>query len=235
MRWHLSPTGTTGGWRSAEPLPAEDARALAEIVRGARAVVWFGAPKSPGLAGSSARLATSYAIDLRDGCDAARARWERAARRQARSAHRAGVSVGEAKGWVDWTAYFRSYLDTAKLWGTPTSHYALSLFRLLREARSPSVRLSLVHDWFQGYHGSERVVEAIRSVLFERERQPEVLTFNASRSLLPRDLARAIVRESRLTRLPGWLSRAPAPGGGGISCRRSGSTSSTLPLDGYEL
>ena len=59
-----------------------------------------------------------------------------------------------------------------------------------------------MHDWFQGMHGSERVVDAMRAGLFS-EQPPDVFTFAAARDLLPDELARRIVRESRLSRLPG--------------------------------
>ena len=62
---------------------------------------------------------------------------------------------------------------------------------------------AIVHDWFQGMHGSERVVDAIRSGLFRPEQQPDILTFAAARDVITDDLARRIVRESRLASLPG--------------------------------
>jgi glycosyltransferase involved in cell wall biosynthesis len=62
---------------------------------------------------------------------------------------------------------------------------------------------AIVHDWFQGMHGSERVVEALRSGLFGAGREPDILTFTAARELLPVELSRRIVRESRLASLPG--------------------------------
>jgi hypothetical protein len=64
-------------------------------------------------------------------------------------------------------------------------------------------RAAIVHDWFQGMHGSERVVDTIRSGLFAGERQPDILTFVAARALIPEELAKRIVRESRLGSLPG--------------------------------
>ena len=60
---------------------------------------------------------------------------------------------------------------------------------------------AIVHDWFQGMHGSERVVETLRVGLFKSE--PDILTFAAAREVLPPELARRIVRESRLSSLPG--------------------------------
>jgi glycosyltransferase involved in cell wall biosynthesis len=62
---------------------------------------------------------------------------------------------------------------------------------------------AIVHDWFQGMHGSERVVETMRSGLFRPEREPDILTFAAAREVLPPELAQRIVRESWLSSLPG--------------------------------
>ena len=68
-------------------------------------------------------------------------------------------------------------------------------------------RSAIVHDWFQGYHGAERTVEAMRSGLFTMTNQPDVFTFFAARDLIPSELAVCIVRESRLARLPGIRQR----------------------------
>jgi glycosyltransferase involved in cell wall biosynthesis len=72
-----------------------------------------------------------------------------------------------------------------------------------------TMRTALVHDWFQGFHGSERTVAAMLD-LFERD--PDVFTFHAARELLPERLGAAIVRESRLARLPGIRQRGHRPG-----------------------
>jgi glycosyltransferase involved in cell wall biosynthesis len=69
---------------------------------------------------------------------------------------------------------------------------------------------AIVHDWFQGYHGSERVVEALRSDLFGGH--ADVLTFHAAREILPPELAAAIVKESRLAGLPGVRQEGHDPG-----------------------
>ena len=66
---------------------------------------------------------------------------------------------------------------------------------------------AIVHDWFQGMHGSERVVEALRTGLFPSEHAPDILTFLAARELVPPELAERIVRESRLTTVPGLRQR----------------------------
>ncbi len=73
-------------------------------------------------------------------------------------------------------------------------------------------RTAIVHDWFQGFHGSERVVDAIRSGLFAPGNAPDIFTFHAARELLPPDLAKAVVHESRLAALPGVRQRGHAPG-----------------------
>jgi glycosyltransferase involved in cell wall biosynthesis len=70
-------------------------------------------------------------------------------------------------------------------------------------------RAALVHDWFQGLHGSERTAYAMFD-LFARD--PDVLTFHAVRELLPERLSAAIVRESRLARLPALRQRGHDPG-----------------------
>ncbi len=75
-------------------------------------------------------------------------------------------------------------------------------------SRAPlAVPAVIVHDWFAGYHGSDRVVETLRSCLFAPEFEPDVMTFHAEHDLIPPALAAAIVAESRLARLPGVRQR----------------------------
>ena len=69
-----------------------------------------------------------------------------------------------------------------------------------------------MHDWFQGYHGAERTVEAIRAGLFAPPNEPDIFTFQAAHELLPPGLSCAIVRESRIARLPGIRQRGHDPG-----------------------
>ena len=73
-----------------------------------------------------------------------------------------------------------------------------------------TARTAIVHDWFQGFHGAERVVDAMRAGLFAAA--PDIYTFHAARPLLPPELASTIVRESRLASLPGIRQREHAPG-----------------------
>ena len=75
-----------------------------------------------------------------------------------------------------------------------------------------TARAALVHDWFQGYHGAERVADVLRRDLFAPGHEPDIFTFSAARELLPADLGRAIVRESRLAQLPGIRQRGHEPG-----------------------
>jgi glycosyltransferase involved in cell wall biosynthesis len=70
---------------------------------------------------------------------------------------------------------------------------------------------AIVHDWFQGYHGAERVVDAMRD-LFAPGRPPDVYTFTAATELLPPDLRAAIVRQSRVAQLPGIRQRGHGAG-----------------------
>ena len=63
-----------------------------------------------------------------------------------------------------------------------------------------SARTAIVHDWFAGPYGAERVVDTIRAGLFPPGNPPDVLTFYAARERLPAELAARIVRESGLAR-----------------------------------
>jgi glycosyltransferase involved in cell wall biosynthesis len=72
-----------------------------------------------------------------------------------------------------------------------------------------TMRSAVVHDWFQGYHGAERTVAATFD-LFARD--PDVFTFQAAREVLPPRLAAAIVKDSRLSRLPAVRQRGHDPG-----------------------
>jgi len=73
--------------------------------------------------------------------------------------------------------------------------------------RLPPLRTALVQDWFAGLYGSERVVETMRTGLFDTSTAPDVFTFYAARHALPEGLNHAIVRESRLAGLPGLRQR----------------------------
>jgi glycosyltransferase involved in cell wall biosynthesis len=72
--------------------------------------------------------------------------------------------------------------------------------------------VAIVHDWFQGYHGSERVVEVIADDVLAEASRVDVLTFQAARELLPPRLAARIATESKLSRLPGLRQVGHDPG-----------------------
>ncbi len=72
--------------------------------------------------------------------------------------------------------------------------------------------VAVVHDWFQGYHGSERVVEVLADDVLAEAGRVDVLTFHAARELLPERLAARIVGESRLAGLPGLRQVGHDPG-----------------------
>jgi glycosyltransferase involved in cell wall biosynthesis len=97
------------------------------------------------------------------------------------------------------------------------------------------VRAAIVHDWFQGFHGAERTVEAIRADLFEQGGEPDIFTFQAARELLPPALAEAIVGESRLAGLPGIRQRGHDPGRWRYLLPLMPAYFRRLPLDPYDL
>jgi len=72
--------------------------------------------------------------------------------------------------------------------------------------------VAIVHDWFQGYHGSERVVEALADDVLAEASRVDVFTFHAARELLPPRLAARIVHESKPSRLPGLRQVGHDPG-----------------------
>lgn len=72
--------------------------------------------------------------------------------------------------------------------------------------------VAIVHDWFQGFHGSERVVDVLAEDVLAEAGRVDVLTFHAAKELLPPRLAARIVRESKPSRLPGLRQVGHDPG-----------------------
>lgn len=97
------------------------------------------------------------------------------------------------------------------------------------------LRTAIVHDWFQGYHGSERTVDAMRERLFAPGFDPDIFTFHSAAELLPDELSASIVRESRLARLPGLRQRGHSPGGWRYLLPLMPRYFGSLDLSGYEL
>jgi glycosyltransferase involved in cell wall biosynthesis len=109
----------------------------------------------------------------------------------------------------------------------------LSSAGLERAAPPPlRARSAIVHDWFQGFHGSERTAFAMFDVFSS---DPDVLTFHAARELLPERLASAIVCESRVGRLPGVRQRGHDPGRWRWLLPYMPRYFENLDLDGYDL
>jgi glycosyltransferase involved in cell wall biosynthesis len=66
------------------------------------------------------------------------------------------------------------------------------------------IRAAIVHDWLQGYHGSERTADAMRTELFAGSAPPDVYTFVVASEHIPPAFAASVVEESALARLPGF-------------------------------
>jgi glycosyltransferase involved in cell wall biosynthesis len=98
-----------------------------------------------------------------------------------------------------------------------------------------ATRVAVIHDWFQGFHGSERVVDAMLTDAFADAARADVFTFHAALELLPPRLAGAIVRESRISRLPGVRQRRHDPGRWRYLLPYMPTYFARLPLDGYDL
>jgi glycosyltransferase involved in cell wall biosynthesis len=95
-----------------------------------------------------------------------------------------------------------------------------------------AMRSAIVHDWFQGLHGAERTVAGMLDIF---ERDPDIYTFHAAREVLPDRLSHAIVRESRLARLPGVRQRGHDPGRWRWLLPYMPRWFERLDLSGYEL
>ena len=96
-------------------------------------------------------------------------------------------------------------------------------------------RVALVHDWFQGFHGSERVVEAMVSDVLRDAREVDLFTFHAARELLPGSLSQRIVAESRLASLPGIRQVGHEPGRWRYLLPAMPRYFRSLELGGYDL
>jgi glycosyltransferase involved in cell wall biosynthesis len=104
-----------------------------------------------------------------------------------------------------------------------------------RQSLVVAARTAIVHDWFQGYHGAERVVDTLHSALFASSNRPDIFTFHAAHELLPQPLSEAIVKESRLASLPGVRQRGHDPGRWRYLLPLMPSYFRNLQLDEYDL
>ena len=98
-------------------------------------------------------------------------------------------------------------------WGLEGGRGINTLARMSSESVPWAGRpVAIVHDWFQGYHGAERVVEVLADDVLAEAARVDVFTFHAARELLPPRLADRIVGESRLAGLPGIRQVGHDPG-----------------------
>jgi glycosyltransferase involved in cell wall biosynthesis len=95
--------------------------------------------------------------------------------------------------------------------------------------------VAIVHDWFQGFHGAERVVEVLADDVLAEAERVDVFTFQAARELLPPELAARIVGESKLARLPGMRQVGHDPGHWRYLLPYMPHYFHSLKLDGYAL
>lgn len=95
--------------------------------------------------------------------------------------------------------------------------------------------VAIVHDWFQGFHGAERVVEVLADDVLAEAGRVDVFTFHAERELLPPRLAARIVRESKPSRLPGLRQVGHDPGRWRYLLPYMPRYFRSLDLDGYDL
>ena len=95
--------------------------------------------------------------------------------------------------------------------------------------------VAIVHDWFQGFHGAERVVEVLADDVLAEAGRVDVFTFHAERGLLPPKLAARIVRESKPSRLPGLRQVGHNPGRWRYLLPYMPRYFRSLDLSGYDL
>jgi glycosyltransferase involved in cell wall biosynthesis len=97
------------------------------------------------------------------------------------------------------------------------------------------LRVAIVHDWLQGFHGSERVVDALVRDVFTDAAVVDVFAFSASAELVPAELAAHIRGTSRLSRLPGLRQRGHEPGRWRWLLPYMPGWFRRLDLDGYDI
>jgi hypothetical protein len=139
-RW-LSPAGTYGGWLSTTPLSDDQIRALVEMIEAEPGVIWRRSPLDRTRGSSNQVQDLTHIIDLRDGADAALARWKGSARREIVRAKRLGITAHPGAA-SDWAGYDQLYRLSLERWGSEaSSRYESKLFALLQDADPASVRL----------------------------------------------------------------------------------------------
>jgi CelD/BcsL family acetyltransferase involved in cellulose biosynthesis len=135
VRTHSSPVGTYGGWLSAAPLAAANARGLAQLLHGMPNLYWRLNPFDPSIVSvelPGVRTDTTHAIDLSGGADAVEQKWKTkhsSHLRNVRKAERAEISVEMAQDEQAWNDYFGVYRGSVERWGeSASSVYRRDLF-----------------------------------------------------------------------------------------------------------
>jgi hypothetical protein len=146
--WVSSPEGTFGGWISTDELTRAHVKLAVEwLLRECPDLIWRANPyfePQDYVDGLGAREDVTHVLGLADGYDTIAERWKKSCRGAARKAARSGVSVREAGSEGDWTEYVACYESSLSRWGdAAVERYAPKLFEILRELRSPHVRLWL--------------------------------------------------------------------------------------------
>lgn len=145
-RHYLSLEGNCGGWVSGDELEAGHARALAQQIVDLGSVVWRRHPLdvlATEVSVAATTIETTHLIDLRNGADAAHARWRKTAAHAAAGAERNGAVVRQATSLDDWSAYFDLYERMSKRWARPMALYKRPLFSLLGALDDDAVQLWL--------------------------------------------------------------------------------------------
>jgi Acetyltransferase (GNAT) domain len=145
-RHYLSLEGNCGGWVTGDELEAAHARALAQQIVGLGSVVWRRHPLdvlATEVSVAATTIETTHLIDLRNGADAAHARWRKTAAHAAAGAERNGAVVRQATSLDDWSAYFDLYKRMSKRWARPMALYDRPLFSLLGALEDDAVELWL--------------------------------------------------------------------------------------------
>jgi len=141
-----SPAGTYGGWVSADELGEEHTRLLAKRLAAFGNIEWRENPFDPVLRTVEIPASVddfTQTADLRNGFEAAYARWSRCHVRSKKKAHGFGVTVRQASDINDWKRHYECYRWLRRRWVKATSDYRWRLFKLLYDAQSPHIILWL--------------------------------------------------------------------------------------------
>jgi CelD/BcsL family acetyltransferase involved in cellulose biosynthesis len=145
-----SPAGTYGGWISRDRLTVDHARRIADfLIRSSDGLVWRVNPFDPVIAGESfgGRDDATQALELSEGFETLRRRFNRGCKSSIRRAIRERVVVRPAAGLDDWRRYYEVYRRSLERWGDrATSRYGWRLFVELHRRERDGVALWLAES-----------------------------------------------------------------------------------------